>query len=121
MKTLFSLTFLIMCSSLIGQSNKVDYTAKFKSILPASFTSSQNGVSYLINFDKNGTGMMMMGTYGPDNVLWSVKNGNELSIYNTAFKSYLPGFKLVYGSGNSDIPVIEEHTKGTVQYWYKKN
>lgn len=100
---------------------KDDYTAKFKSILPSSFTSTQNGDSFLIRFDKNGTGMMMMGQYGPDNILWSVKNGDELSIYNTAFKSYLPGFKLVYGSGNSDIPVIEEHTKGTVQYWYKKN
>ena len=112
---------IVQSNEILELNSKDDYATKFKSILPATFSSTKDGVSYLIDFDKNGTGMMMMGSYGPDNILWSVKNGNELSIYNTAFKSYSPGFKLVYSSGNSDIPVIEEHTKGTVKYWYKRN
>ena len=99
---------------------KDDYTNRFKEILPATFRTTQDGVSYMIEFDKNGTGMMMMGKYGPDNILWSVKNGDELSIYNTAFKSYLSGFKLTYSSKDSKTPVIEENSKGTIKYWYKQ-
>ena len=98
---------------------KDDYTNRFKEILPATFRTTQDGVSYMIEFDKNGTGMMMMGKYGPDNILWSVKNGDELSIYNTAFKSYLSGFKLTYSSKDSKTPVIEENSKGTIKYWYR--
>jgi hypothetical protein len=121
MKTLIFIPFFFVCSVIIAQStNIIDYTSRFKEILPATFRSTQDGVSFMIEFDKNGTGMMMMGKYGPDNILWSVKNGDELSIYNTAFKSYLSGFKLTYSSKESKTPVIEENSKGKIKYWYKQ-
>jgi len=70
--------------------------------------------------EKNGNGMIMMGKYGPDNLFWSVKNGDQLSVYNTAFKASTT-YKITYSSKTSQNPVLEENSKGKVYYWNVKN
>jgi antitoxin component YwqK of YwqJK toxin-antitoxin module len=99
---------------------KEDLTERFKTSLPASFTVTQDGVSFLMRLDKNGTGMIMMGQYGPDNLLWSIKNGDQLSVYNTAFKAYTT-YKITYSSKTTENPILEENSKGKVYYWNVKN
>jgi antitoxin component YwqK of YwqJK toxin-antitoxin module len=99
---------------------KDDLTERFKTSLPASFTVTQDGVSFLMRLEKNGTGMIMMGQYGPDNLLWSIKNGDQLSVYNTAFKAYTT-YKITYSSKTTQNPVLEENSKGKVYYWNVKN
>ena len=118
MKTLFILPFLFMCSMVVGQTTNL--TERFKTSLPASFTVTQDGISFLMRLEKNGTGMMMMGQYGPDNLMWSIKNGNQLSVYNTAFKSYST-YTITYSSPTTQNPVLEENSKGKVYYWNVKN
>jgi hypothetical protein len=119
MKTLFILPFLFMCGMVVGQTNP-NLNERFKTSLPASFTVTQDGISFLMRLEKNGTGMMMMGQYGPDNLMWSIKNGNQLSVYNTAFKSYTT-YTITYSSPTIQNPVLEENSKGKVYYWNVKN
>ena len=99
---------------------KSDLTERFKTILPASFTVTQDGVSFLMRLDKNGTGVIMMGQYGPDNLLWSIKNKDQLSVYYTAIKTYTT-YKITYSSKTTQNPILEENSKGKIYYWNVKN